>query len=135
MFYGLIYNNIKEVLLMEQQSQQSYQSTDPCVNACLTILNNTLNADIRKEGTDFFFNFHTGMIKTQNFRAIYKDLCPSSQRLIKLAYHLFNGECFLSKKDNDFSLAELTFGLDRNNCKLVAQAICIYLEFPYSEVK
>ncbi len=100
-----------------------------CTKACYHIINETQNPDIRRLGTEFFVDYNARgceRILIDNFHSVEFELCSTSKQLIRLAYNLFNGYTSLNSTF-DMSPCGLFYGLDSNNCRIVSEAIAIYL--------
>jgi hypothetical protein len=90
------------------------------------ILDFTHNSDIRRLGTDYFFQEGFGILP-DNFRKAMPEMCDTSIQLVKLAYHFYTGGCLIDCKERDYTLRALTYGLDSENSRLVVEAVAIYL--------
>ena len=100
------------------------------VKACLHILNETKNPDIRRLGTRFFVTVEecgVERLNIDNFKSVsMTELSRSSRNLILLAYNLFNGYTLYTDSYNNCFCA-LCSGLDSDNSRVVTEAVAIYL--------
>lgn len=100
------------------------------VKACLHILNETKNPDIRRLGTGFFVTVEgcgVERINVDNFKSVSTiELSTSSRNLVLLAYNMFNGYTLYTDSYNNCFCA-LCSGLDSDNSRIVTEAVAIYL--------